>query len=124
MFGTQHLGLFISAGLLLNMTPGPDTMYILGRTIAQGRSAGIASVLGISTGCMVHTLAAGLGLSAILVGFALAFSCVKIVGAGYLIYLGIGLLRTEKGGLALHGSTPKIRSPFGYCGSRFRLGLR
>ena len=80
MFGTQHLGLFISAGLLLNMTPGPDTMYILGRTLAQGRSAGIASVLGISTGCLVHTLAAGLGLSAILVGSALAFSCVKFVG--------------------------------------------
>jgi threonine/homoserine/homoserine lactone efflux protein len=98
MFGTQHLGLFISAGLLLNMTPGPDTMYILGRTLAQGRSAGVASVLGISTGCLVHTLAAGLGLSAILVGSALAFSCVKLVGAGYLIYLGIGLLRKGKAG--------------------------
>jgi threonine/homoserine/homoserine lactone efflux protein len=96
MFGTQHLGLFISAGLLLNMAPGPDTMYILGRTLAQGRSAGIASVLGISTGCLVHTLAAGLGLSAILVGSALAFSCVKLVGAGYLIYLGIALLRKGK----------------------------
>ena len=64
MHGTQHLGVFIAAGLLLNITPGPDTIYILGRTLAQGRPAGVASVLGISTGCLVHTIAAAFGLSA------------------------------------------------------------
>ena len=99
MFGTQHLGMFIIAGLLLNITPGPDTIYILGRTLAQGRLAGIVSVLGISTGCLVHTTAAAFGLSAILAQSALAFSCVKIAGAGYLVYLGLRLLwnrdRTE-----------------------------
>jgi len=54
MLGTQHLAAFITAGLLLNATPGPDTIYILGRTLSQGRSAGVASVFGISTGCLVH----------------------------------------------------------------------
>src|SRR5579863_988777 len=92
MLGTQHLGVFITAGLLLNATPGPDTMYILGRTLAQGRSAGIASTLGISAGCLVHTIAAALGLSAILARSALAFGCIKLVGAGYLIYLGLRML--------------------------------
>ncbi len=90
--GTQHLGIFIMAGLLLNVTPGPDTMYILGRTLAQGRLAGIASVLGISTGCLVHTFGAALGCSAILARSAAAFSCIKLAGAAYLIYLGIRML--------------------------------
>ena len=93
MLGTQHLGVFIAAGLLLNITPGPDTIYILGRTLAQGRPAGVASVLGISTGCLVHTIAAAFGLSAILARSALAFSCIKIAGGGYLVYLGIRMLR-------------------------------
>ncbi len=92
MFGTQHLGIFITAGLLLNITPGPDTIYILGRTLAQGRSAGVASVLGISTGCLVHTLAAALGLSVLLARSAMAFSLVKTAGAAYLIYLGVRML--------------------------------
>jgi threonine/homoserine/homoserine lactone efflux protein len=92
MLGTQHLGVFIAAGLLLNITPGPDTIYILGRTLAQGRRAGVTSVLGISTGCLVHTIAAAFGLSAILTASALAFNCVKIAGAGYLIYLGMRML--------------------------------
>src|SRR5689334_12427816 len=90
--GIQHLGLFIVTGLLLNMIPGPDTLYILGRTVAQGCRAGILSALGISTGCFVHTLAAALGLSAILVTSAKAFMVVKLCGAAYLIYLGVQML--------------------------------
>ena len=90
--GIQHLGLFIITGLLLNMIPGPDTLYILGRTVAQGRRAGILSALGISAGCSVHTLAAALGLSAILVTSAKAFMVVKLCGAAYLIYLGVQML--------------------------------
>jgi len=82
MLGTQHLAAFVAAGLLLNATPGPDTMYILGRTLSQGRSAGVASVFGISTGCLVHTIAAALGLSVVLARSALAFSCIKMAGAG------------------------------------------
>jgi threonine/homoserine/homoserine lactone efflux protein len=87
--GIEHLWLFIITGLLLNMVPGPDTFYILARTIAQGRHAGILSALGISAGCFVHTIAAAAGLSAILVTSATAFTVVKLCGAAYLIYLGI-----------------------------------
>src|SRR6185503_18878527 len=90
--GIEHLGLFIITGLLLNMIPGPDTLYILGRTIAQGRRAGVLSALGISTGCFVHTMAAALGLSAVLVTSAKAFMVVKLCGAAYLIYLGLQML--------------------------------
>ena len=65
MFGTQNL-VFIASGILLNLTPGQDTLYILGRSIAQGRRAGVLSVLGITSGSVIHTLAAAFGLSAIL----------------------------------------------------------
>lgn len=92
MFGTQHLPLFILTGLLLNITPGQDTMYIVGRTISQGRRAGLLSVLGISSGSIVHTLAAAFGLSAILATSAQAFLIVKMAGAAYLTYLGIRML--------------------------------
>jgi threonine/homoserine/homoserine lactone efflux protein len=87
--GIQHLWLFIVSGLLLNMVPGPDTFYILARTVAQGRGAGVLSALGISAGCFVHTIAAAVGLSAILVTSATAFTVVKLCGAAYLIYLGV-----------------------------------
>jgi len=88
----EHFGLFVISGLLLNMMPGPDTFYILARTLAQGRRAGILSVLGISAGCLVHTIAAAVGLSAILVASSTAFMVVKLCGAGYLIYLGVRML--------------------------------
>jgi threonine/homoserine/homoserine lactone efflux protein len=88
----EHFGLFIVAGLLLNMMPGPDTFYILARTFAQGRKAGMQSVLGISTGCLVHTVAAALGLFAILVASSTAFMGVKLCGACYLVYLGLRML--------------------------------
>lgn len=90
--GIEDLGLFVVTGLLLNMIPGPDTLYILGRAVAQGRRAGVLSALGISAGCFVHTLAAALGLSAILVTSAKAFMVVKLCGAVYLIYLGLQML--------------------------------
>ena len=66
MFGTQHLALFMVSGLLLAITPGQDTLYIVGRSVSQGRRAGLLSVLGIVTGCAVHAVAAAFGLSAIL----------------------------------------------------------
>ena len=91
MFGIHHFGLFLAAGILLNLTPGPDTAYILGRSIAQGRSAGIASVCGIAVGCIFHTCAAALGLSAILATSAPAFHAIKLLGGAYLIFLGIKL---------------------------------
>src|SRR6476469_5932370 len=92
MLGTQNLSLFIVSGLLLNMLPGPDTLYIIGRSMSQGRKAGVLSALGISSGCVVHTLAAAFGLSAILAASASAFMVVKFLGAAYLAYLGIRML--------------------------------
>jgi threonine/homoserine/homoserine lactone efflux protein len=92
MFGTQHLALFVASGILLNLTPGQDTFYIIGRSVAQGRRAGILSVLGIVSGSIIHTCAAAFGLSAILATSARAFLAVKFVGAAYLMYLGAKLL--------------------------------
>ncbi|WP_323119497.1 LysE family translocator [Burkholderia alba] len=95
MFGITHLGLFVVAVFLLNITPGPDTAYIVGRSVAQGRSAGLMSALGISAGCCVHALACAFGLTAILAASATAFTVIKIVGAVYLIYLGVRLILTK-----------------------------
>ncbi len=92
MFGTQNLALFVASGLLLNITPGQDTLYIVGRSVSQGRRAGLPSVLGIVSGSVIHTLAAAFGLSAILATSANAFTVVKLAGAAYLAYLGIGML--------------------------------
>jgi threonine/homoserine/homoserine lactone efflux protein len=92
MFGTQNLSLFVVSAILLNLTPGQDTLYIVGRSIAQGRAAGLLSAAGIIAGCMFHTLAAAFGLSAILAASASAFTIVKWLGAIYLIYLGVRML--------------------------------
>jgi threonine/homoserine/homoserine lactone efflux protein len=89
MFGIHDFFLFVASGILLNLTPGPDTAYIVGRSIAQGRAAGIASAFGIMVGSIFHTCAAALGLSAILATSAVAFTAIKFVGGGYLIFLGI-----------------------------------
>jgi threonine/homoserine/homoserine lactone efflux protein len=93
MFGTQNLLLFILSGLLLNFTPGPDTLYIVGRSSTQGLRAGVTAALGIGAGIFVHITAAALGLSAILAASATTFTVVKIVGAIYLIYVGLCLIR-------------------------------
>lgn len=87
--------LFFSAALALNLAPGPDLVYILSRTIAQGYRIGLASSFGVCAGALVHVVAAALGLSAILATSALAFSVVKYVGAAYLIYLGLKALRSK-----------------------------
>jgi threonine/homoserine/homoserine lactone efflux protein len=81
--------------LLLNITPGPDTLYIVGRSSAQGWPAGAVAALGIGAGALVHICAAALGLSAILAASAAAFTAVKIVGAAYLVYVGISLIRSK-----------------------------
>jgi RhtB (resistance to homoserine/threonine) family protein len=92
MFGIIHFGFFLAAVFLLNITPGPDTAYIVGRSVAQGRGAGIVSALGISAGCCVHVVACALGLTALLAASAMAFTVIKTVGAIYLIYLGLRLI--------------------------------
>lgn len=89
MFGIINYSVFVISGILLNITPGADTMYILGRSISQGRRAGILSVFGIVTGALIHTLLAAFGLSVILAQSVFAFNIVKYIGAAYLVYLGI-----------------------------------
>jgi len=101
MFGIHDFGLFLAAGVLLNLTPGPDTVYILGRSSAQGREAGLASALGICVGSIFHTCAAALGLSAILATSSVAFVAIKLLGGAYLIFLGIKLLLDRRSELSL-----------------------
>jgi threonine/homoserine/homoserine lactone efflux protein len=83
------IGLFAVAATLLLLTPGPAVLYIVARSVEQGRVAGLASVFGITTGTLVHVLASTLGLSALLASSTLAFAVVKYAGAGYLIYMGV-----------------------------------
>jgi RhtB (resistance to homoserine/threonine) family protein len=92
MFGITQFEFFVVAVFLLNVTPGPDTAYIVGRSVAQGRGAGLMSALGISAGCCVHSLACAFGLTALLAASATAFTIIKFVGAIYLMYLGVRLL--------------------------------
>ncbi|EOH6077477.1 LysE family translocator [Burkholderia cenocepacia] len=92
MFGITHFGFFVFAVFLLNITPGPDTAYIVGRSVAQGRGAGLMSAFGISAGCCVHALACAFGLTALLAASATAFTVIKLVGAAYLIYLGVRMI--------------------------------
>jgi len=94
MFGTHDLWLFVLSGLLLNITPGPDTLYIVGRSSTQGWRAGAVAALGIGAGTLVHICAAALGLSAILAASATAFTAVKVIGAAYLLYVGMTLIRS------------------------------
>jgi threonine/homoserine/homoserine lactone efflux protein len=89
MFGIENYLVFIVSGIILNITPGNDTIYILSRSIAQGRKAGVISVLGISTGCLAHTIMASLGLSVILSKSILLFDVIKYIGVIYLVYIGI-----------------------------------
>jgi threonine/homoserine/homoserine lactone efflux protein len=95
VFGTHDLWLFVLSGLFLNITPGPDTLYIVGRSSTLGLRAGAVAALGIGGGALVHICAAALGLSAILAASAAAFTAVKIIGAAYLVYVGISMIRSK-----------------------------
>lgn len=98
MIHLSNLPVFILAALILLLTPGPAVLYIIARSMDQGRLAGFVSVLSIESGNSLHVLAATLGLSAILMSSALAFTIVKYLGAAYLIYLGIRrLLNRDQG---------------------------
>jgi threonine/homoserine/homoserine lactone efflux protein len=100
----QQLPLFVVAGLLLNITPGVDMALVLRCSAAQGFRAGAAAALGISAGCSVHIATAALGVGALLAGSATAFLALQWLGAAYLVWLGIGLLRSQAGGPA--GAAP------------------
>ena len=112
MTGVHDLGWFVMAGLLLNLTPGPDMAYIAARSAAGGVRDGVAATLGITLGCIVHTLAAAVGLSALIAASATAFTVVKLLGAAYLAYAGVRLLiaasRAPVGGNApSHAAAPR-----------------
>lgn len=95
MFGIHDFALFVIAGVLLNLTPGPDTLYVVTRSAGHGLRAGLIAALGIGSGCFVHIFAAAIGLSALIAASAIAFNVVRWLGAAYLIYLGVSLLRSR-----------------------------
>ncbi|MGD1930903.1 MAG: LysE family translocator [Leptolyngbyaceae cyanobacterium] len=101
MTDPTSFSLFLAAVAVITVTPGPDTFYVLGRSLEQGRLAGMVSSLGIFVGNLGHTTAAAVGLSALLMTSALAFNIVKYVGAAYLIYLGIQTILNRDHGSAL-----------------------
>jgi len=100
MFGTHDLWLFVLSGLMLNIVPGPDSLLILARSATGGWRAGSAAALGIGAGTLVHVAAGAAGLSALLATSATAFTVVKGLGALYLLWLGLGLLRAGRAAVA------------------------
>jgi threonine/homoserine/homoserine lactone efflux protein len=110
MLGIHDLWLFIISGLILNITPGPDTAYIVGRSAQFGWRGGTAAALGIGGGCLVHVLACAIGLSALLAASATAFVLVKWAGAAYLCYIGIKMLLTRESEPAASPSAPEHRA--------------
>lgn len=95
MFGIHDLPVFICAGLPLNLTPGADSLFIVSSSAARGMRGGVCAVLGVASGCLIHVLAAALGISAILATSATVFAVVKLVGAAYLICFGVMMLRRK-----------------------------
>jgi len=110
MFGTHDLALFAFTVLVLNATPGVDLMLTLTRTLQFGVRAGWAAALGITAGCVVHTLAAAFGLAALLAASSAAFSLVKWAGALYLIWLAWGMLGTARRGAERPSAQPSPAS--------------
>lgn len=88
----QHLLIFIAAGWLLNLTPGPDVLYIVSNALRSGARTGVVAGLGITAGCFVHILAAAIGVGALLATSAAAFTLLKWTGAAYLVWIGIKML--------------------------------
>ncbi|XIA67718.1 LysE family translocator [Bradyrhizobium sp. TZ2] len=93
--GIHELWLFILSGLLLNVTPGPDTAYIVGRSVQMGWRGGAAAAIGICCGCLVHVFGAAIGLSALLMASSAAFTVLKWVGAAYLLFTGVQMLLSQ-----------------------------
>lgn len=90
---TETIILFMAAALALNVTPGPAIAYVMSRSVGQGRTAGLVSAIGLGTGSLLHAIGATLGLSAVIAYSPMAYAVVKYLGAAYLVYLGVGLLR-------------------------------
>ena len=109
MFDIVHYPLFILTAVTLNLYPGPDTLYILGRSAAQGRAAGVVSALGIGSGAVIHSLLGALGLTAVVAASAMAFSVIKWAGAAYLVYLGVSMLLAKSEGPAKASPPQSLR---------------
>jgi len=110
MLGIHDLWLFVVSGLLLNIAPGPDSLLIVTRSATQGWRAGLAATWGIGTGVFVHVFAAALGLSALLATSAAAFTVVKGVGAAYLVWMGVSMLRARAASAAPDAPPPRPAS--------------
>ena len=106
MIDARHFLLFLTAALVLAVTPGPGIFYVLARTLAGGRREGVQSSLGTFVGGLFHVFAAALGVSAILAASALAFRTVKYAGAAYLIWLGIRMIRARDEEITAKASAP------------------
>src|SRR6185436_15199076 len=98
---------FVAAALVVLLIPGPGVMYVLARSLSQGQRAGLVSVLGLSAGAFVHVIAATVGLSALLLASAAAFGIVKLLGAAYLIYLGIRALFSRQAKVDVEMPAPR-----------------
>jgi len=107
MFGINQYEAFLLASIALNLTPGNDTIYILSRSIAQGRIAGIMSVLGIATGSLIHTTFAAVGLSIIISKSILLFNIIKYVGAAYLVFIGLKMFFSKQPRLEINNISEK-----------------
>ncbi len=122
---TDNLALYMVASLALILTPGQDMIYVIGRSLAQGRVAGLCSAVGVIIGILVHTALAAIGVGAILHASETLFTALKIVGAAYLVYLGVRMLftrevaidsssggaRTSPGWLVLQGVLSNVTNP-------------
>ena len=114
----HSLVLFMAAALALNITPGPDMLYVAARSTSEGRTAGIISALGIGTGTLVHITAVALGLSALLTAVPVAYTVVRVAGGVYLVYLGVRALLAHDSA-ARQAPRPERASP----GAIFRQGV-
>ena len=114
---SHSLLLFMTAALTLNLTPGPDMLYVATRAAGEGRPAGIVSALGIGAGTLVHIALVALGLSALLRSVPLAYDAVRLAGAAYLVWLGVRALRSGEGGAAAPRLAPAS------LGGIFRQGV-
>jgi len=105
---TPSLGLYVAASLALIATPGQDMIYVITRSLAQGRLAGVASAFGVCTGILVHTALAALGVGAILLASEALFTVVKLAGAGYLLFIGVRMLFTRASAPGIEAASGRL----------------
>lgn len=104
----DNFWMFALTGLLLNLTPGNDMLYVIARSSGQGTKAGVVSAIGIGAGCIIHILAAVVGLSALIAQSATAFDIIKYIGAAYLVYLGVKSLLSKKHSIKIDQNLKKL----------------